>query len=292
VLDQATGELDESTLVQAIVGRDLMAIEGRSTPEPDPDAPAVLQVVGLSSPLGIRAVSFTVRAGEIVGLAGLLGSGRSEILHAIFGADSRAHGDVQIDGKSLRRNPRAAVAAGVAYVPEDRASQGLFSGLPLWQNESIPDLKRLSRGGLKPRKKAERARAADAVRELGIKTRSIDTRPSELSGGNAQKVVFGKWLYGDARVWLLDEPTAGIDVGAKADILVLARRFAQEGKAVVVVCSEFEELLAICSRVLVVRGGRIVAERAAARTTEPDLLKYAHGLGDPRREEYLDHVIS
>jgi ribose transport system ATP-binding protein len=292
VLDQATGELDESTLVQAIVGRDLMAIEGRSTPEPDPDAPAVLQVVGLSSPLGIRAVSFTVRAGEIVGLAGLLGSGRSEILHAIFGADSRAHGDVQIDGKSLRRNPRAAVAAGVAYVPEDRASQGLFSGLPLWQNESIPDLKRLSRGGLIPRKKAERARAADAVRELGIKTRSIDTRPSELSGGNAQKVVFGKWLYGDARVWLLDEPTAGIDVGAKADILVLARRFAQEGKAVVVVCSEFEELLAICSRVLVVRGGRIVAERAAARTTEPELLMLANGLGDPRREEYLDHVNS
>lgn len=292
VLDQATAELDESILVQAIVGRDLMAVENRPTPQPDHGAPAVLEVVGLSSPIGVRNVSFKVHGGEIVGLAGLLGSGRSEILHAIFGADRRARGEVQVDGKSLRRTPSAAVAAGVAYVPEDRAKQGLFASLPLWKNESMPDLKRLSRGGIVPRTRAERARAGDAVRELGIKTKDIETCPSELSGGNAQKVVFGKWLYGDARVWLLDEPTAGVDVGAKADILVLARRFADEGKAVVVVCSEFEELLAICSRVLVIREGRIATERVAANTNETELLMLANGLGDAWYKERVDHVTS
>ncbi|MWA03578.1 ATP-binding cassette domain-containing protein [Actinomadura sp. LD22] len=283
VLDEATEDVTEGMLVRAVAGRELLAAErdaGEAAAEdgPGPDAPAVLQVAGLSSAAGVRDVSFDVRAGEIVGIAGLLGSGRSELLRAVFRDDPSATGTVRVAGAPVKRSARAAVAAGIAYVPEDRAGQGLHGGLPLWQNISLPDLARLSRGRLVPRAADERARAERAVADLGIVTAGVDAVPGELSGGNAQKVVFAKWMYADTRVWLLDEPTAGVDVGAKADLLRLVRRFAAQGKAVVLVCSEFEELLSVATRVLVVRGGRIVAERDASRTDEEELLLLAHGL--------------
>lgn len=290
VLDTPTKEIDESRLVRAIVGRELLSVE-RAAPVEERQSAEVLRVIGLSSPIGLRNITFAVHAGEIVGLAGLLGSGRSEILQAVFGADPRATGDVQVDGRSVRRGTPAAVRAGIALVPEDRTAQGLFGALPLWQNVSVTDLPQLSRAGVMPRVGAERSRAQDAVRDLAIRTKDIDTSPSDLSGGNAQKVVFGKWLYGDSRVWLLDEPTAGIDVGAKADILVLARRFAAEGRAVVVVNSELEELLAFCTRILVVREGRLVAERVVTDTDESELLMLINGLGDTSRQEHPPHGV-
>jgi len=145
--------------------------------------------------------------------------------------------------------------------------------------------------GVVPGGGAERARARDAVRDLAIRLKDIETSPSDLSGGNAQKVVFGKWLYCNSRVWLLDEPTAGIDVGAKADILVLARRFAAEGRAVVIVNSELEELLAICTRIIVVREGRLVAERRVTDTDESELLMLINGLGVTPRQEHPPHGV-
>ncbi|MFF5265075.1 sugar ABC transporter ATP-binding protein [Actinomadura viridis] len=289
VLDEATAEVTEGMLVRAVTGRELLAAERAGGVEPDPGAPLVLEVSGLSSAVGLRDVSFDVRAGEIVGIAGLLGSGRSEILRAVFGDDPSSGGTVRVNGEAVGRSARAAVAAGVAYVPEDRAGQGLHGGLPLWQNISLPDLASLSRGGLVPRTADERERAGRAVTDLGIVTAGVDAVPGELSGGNAQKVVFAKWMYADTHVWLLDEPTAGVDVGAKADLLRLIRRFAAQGKAVVIVCGEFEELLSVATRVLVARGGRIVAERRASATTEEELLMLAHGLrtepSDPNEEE-------
>jgi ribose transport system ATP-binding protein len=286
VLDEDTAGVTEGMLVRAVTGRELLAVERAGGAEPDPDAPVVLEVAGLSSPVGLREVSFEVRAGEIVGIAGLLGAGRSEILRAVFRDDPSATGAVRVNGAAVGRSARAAVAAGIAYVPEDRAGQGLHGGLPLWQNVSLPDLARLSRGRLVPRTADERERAARAVADLGIVTPGVDAVPGELSGGNAQKVVFAKWMYADPRVWLLDEPTAGVDVGAKADLLRLVRRFAAQGRAVVIVCGEFEELLSVATRVLVVRGGRIVAERRAADTTEEELLMLAHGLrAEPGTEQ-------
>ncbi|GGV18698.1 putative ribose/galactose/methyl galactoside import ATP-binding protein 3 [Actinomadura cremea] len=284
VLDEATDAVTEGMLVRAVTGRELLAVEreGEGDAGPGPDEPVVLRVAGLSTATGVRDVSFDVRAGEIVGIAGLLGAGRSELLRAVFRDDSSATGTVSVGGAEVGGSARAAVAAGMAYVPEDRAGQGLHGGLPLWKNISLPDLARLSRGRLVPRADDERARAERAVEDLGIVTAGIDAVPGELSGGNAQKVVFAKWMYADTRVWLLDEPTAGVDVGAKADLLRLVRRFAAQGKAVVLVCSEFEELLSVATRVLVVRGGRIVAERRAARTTEEELLMLAHGLRTQR----------
>ncbi|MBE3014634.1 sugar ABC transporter ATP-binding protein [Microbispora sp. NEAU-D428] len=270
---------DEDRLVQAIVGRDLLAAERRAPAPVAADAPVALAVRNLSSPAGVRDVSFEVRRGEVVGIAGLLGSGRSEILHAVYGADSRARGQVLVDGRPVRRGPRAAVAAGMALVPEDRNAQGIVGAFPIWKNISLPDLASLSSARALPREAAEAERAERAIRDLGIVCPGPDALVTELSGGNAQKVVFGKWLYGGARVFMLDEPTAGVDVGAKADILDLVRRFAAEGGAVLVVSSEFEEILAVATRVLVVREGRIVAERPAHETSEEELLMLANGFG-------------
>lgn len=174
--------------------------------------------------------------------------------------------------------------AGIAYVPEDRVSQGLFVDQPLWKNISIPHLDRLSLRRLLPRERQERERAQRAIEELGIVASGPDALPSELSGGNAQKVVFAKWMHAPTRVWLLDEPTAGIDVGAKADLLGVVAQLAAQGQAVVVACSDFEELLSVVTRVLVVRGGRIVADVEAHRTTEEELITLAHGLGSTPRE--------
>ncbi|MFC7040050.1 ATP-binding cassette domain-containing protein, partial [Nonomuraea rubra] len=224
--------------------------------------------------------SFEARAGEVSRRAALLGSGRSEILHAVFGADPRVTGEVLVGGRQVRRTPRAAVAAGMALVPEDRGAQGLVGTFPIWKNISLPDLPSLSSGRSLPREAAEQERAERAIADLGIVCAGPGALPAELSGGNAQKVVFGKWLYGGARVFMLDEPTAGVDVGAKADILELVRRFAAGGGAVLVVSSEFEEILAVATRVLVVREGRIVAERAATETSEEELLMLANGFGE------------
>jgi ribose transport system ATP-binding protein len=161
--------------------------------------------------------------------------------------------------------------------------QGLVADWEIWRNTSLPDLPRLCAGGAVPSRTREVARAEQAVRDLGIVTLSVDAPVSALSGGNAQKVVFAKWLYGDASLFLLDEPTVGVDVGTKAEILELVRGFARAGKGIVVVSSEFEELLAVSHRVLVVSRGRIVAERRADETTEEELLALASGLGQRGR---------
>jgi ribose transport system ATP-binding protein len=282
VLDSPTSDIDQEGLVTAVVGERLARIEEDAPPENRGVGATLLEVRGLESPAGFGPVSFEVRAGEVVGLAGLLGSGRSELLQAVFGADKRARGRVVVEGsKPLRNSPRARVRAGLALVPEDRNRQGLLAEWEIWRNESLPYLDRSSYGGVLPRERDERTLAETSVRDLGIKTSSVDTTVSQLSGGNAQKVVFGKWLYGTAKVLLLDEPTAGVDVGAKADILRLIRRQAESGRAVVIVSSEFEELRSVCDRILVLRRGGIVAELVSAATDLHEITAYASGLAGP-----------
>jgi ribose transport system ATP-binding protein len=170
------------------------------------------------------------------------------------------------------------VRAGLALVPEDRLRQSLVGGWEIWKNMTLPDLPSLSKWRFFPSPKLEQARVRRAFQDMAIKASSPEMPVSALSGGNAQKVVFAKWAYGDAKVFLLDEPTVGVDVGTKADVLALVRNFAHEGRAVVFVSSEFQELLAACDRILVLRRGRIVAERLAADTDEHELLRLAGGL--------------
>jgi ribose transport system ATP-binding protein len=282
VLDSATADIDQERLVTAVVGERLARIEENVPPERRGLGETLLEVRDLQSPTGFGPVSFVVRAGEVVGLAGLLGSGRSELLQAVFGADKRARGGVAVAGSKTRNSPRARVRAGLALVPEDRNRQGLLAEWEIWRNESLPYLHRSSYAGVLPREGAERELAQTSVRDLGIVTGSVDTAVGQLSGGNAQKVVFGKWLYGPAKVLLLDEPTAGVDVGAKADILRLIRRQAELGRGVLIVSSEFEELRSVCDRILVLRRGEIVAELVSATTNLHEITAYASGLAGPR----------
>ena len=239
---------------------------------------AVLEVRGLRSARMAEPVDLTVRRGEIVGLAGLLGSGRTSLLKAIFGVDRRLAGDVRVDGRRVASSPAAAVKAGVALVPEDRLAEGLVADWSIWRNISMADLPGLSRRRwlLDPAK--ERARALRACDELGIVAPSIDTEVRQLSGGNAQKVVFAKWIYKTQHLLLLDEPTAGVDVGGKADLIKLIRALAARGSGVVVVLSEFEELLSVADRVVVMNRGAITGDLPARETSVAGLTAAAGGL--------------
>jgi ribose transport system ATP-binding protein len=278
VVDAESATVSMTDLVAAIVGEKLATVEHQATHLPQLDAEPLLVVDRLRSPGRFGPISFTVNPGEIVGIAGLLGSGRTELLEAIFGADPAASGQVRVDGQAVRRSPRSAVRAGLALVPEDRNRKGLLREWEIWRNMSLPYLGSLSWRGIVPDVRRERALAERATHDLRIRSRSADHPVGELSGGNAQKVVFAKWLYGPAKVFLLDEPSAGVDVGTKADIINLIRRLADQGKAVVIVASEFEELLAASHRVLVVRRGQLVTERAADTADLHELTALASGL--------------
>jgi ribose transport system ATP-binding protein len=280
VMRAETRNLDEAKIATAIVGRELAEMEHsrahRSLAALEA-MPVLLEVRDLSSPGKIAPMSLNIRAGEVVGIAGLLGSGRSELLHCIFGADREAKGEVFLDGKKLNRNTRSAVRAGMGLVPEDRNRQGLIPAFEIWRNTTLPALEGISFARLIPNVAREKERGAEAIRRLSIKAQSPESLVTELSGGNAQKVTIAKWLFSDVRVFLLDEPTAGIDIGAKTDILILTRKIASEGNAVIFVSSEFEELMAVSDRILVMRDGKCVAEKAVENTSEHELVLLSGG---------------
>ena len=278
VLDSPTAQISQSDLVTAIVGERLARMEKTTRPADRAVGEPLLQVRHLASGTKFGPVDLTVHAGEVVGIAGLLGSGRTELLEAIYGADGAASGERLLAGKPLGATPRSAVAAGLALVPEDRAKQGFLRDWEIWRNLSLPYLRSLSWRGMVPIRSREEALADRAIDDLGIKAESRDMIVGELSGGNAQKVVFAKWLYGPTRVILLDQPSAGVDVGVKAEIIQLVRSLADQGRGVVIVTSEFEELLTSCDRILVMRRGRIVADRPAADTDLHELTALASGL--------------
>jgi ribose transport system ATP-binding protein len=280
-LNEPTADLTKDRLVGAIAGKPLLRVEEHGRNEPPSSAAAgtpLLEVTGLTSPGRVAGVSFCVAQGEVVGLAGLLGSGRSEILHAVYGSDLAVRGMVRVGGDPVGRGPAKAVRAGMALVPEDRSEQGLIPGWEVWRNITLAALPQDSWRGMFPRRAAEMTRAWSAVETLSIQPPAPTTLVGELSGGNAQKTVFGKWMHDGVRVLLLDEPTAGVDVGAKRDIQLLIRRLAERGCAVVVVDSEFGALLAMSDRVFVVRQGRLIAERRALQTSEMELIALAGGL--------------
>ncbi len=270
VLHAETRDLDEHGIAEAIAGR-AVAVLARSAGSRTVGAP-LLVVRDLASPGRLAPTDLTLHAGEILGLAGMLGSGRSELLHAIFGADPHATGTVMLDGAAVGRWPDEAVAAGIALVPEDRATQGFAPQLSVAANIALPHADAWLIDA-----DAERTAAQAAIARLAIKAPGPDALPTELSGGNAQKMVIAKWLRPSTRVLLLDEPTAGIDIGARTDILRLIRELADDGLAVILVSSEFAELLAIADRILVLRDGRLVGQADPVTSTEPDLILMAGG---------------
>jgi simple sugar transport system ATP-binding protein/ribose transport system ATP-binding protein len=266
-------------LVTGMLGRTLDVTFPDRRP-PSADAPEMLRVEGLGEPGVLDDISFSVRAGEIVGLAGLVGSGRSEVAHAIFGSRPRASGDVYLDGRRVHlRNPRAAVRAGIALLPESRKEQGLVMGRPIGENITLSHLGLATRGGLIS--KGEEQRTAQRMsRELLIRGRSLDAPVATLSGGNQQKVMFAKWLVRPPRLLIADEPTRGVDVGAKRAIYELIVSLARQGMSVVVISSEVEEVLGLAHRVLVMRQGRIVDELSPGRMTPEAVMRSAFGTGN------------
>jgi ribose transport system ATP-binding protein len=235
---------------------------------------AVLSVRGLRRLPEVREATFEVHAGEVVGLGGLVGSGRSELLHLIYGLERPTAGEVWVDGERLAPGkPRAAIAAGLGFAPEDRKSQGLLLEWSLTKNVSLPDLPRFGRGLLDVG--AERAAAREQLRALKTVPDDGERIVRELSGGNQQKVVLARWLLHHCRVLLLDEPTRGVDVATKAQLYRVITDLAREGVAVLVVSSELGELVGICSRILVMREGELVYEVDGAAASERELLHHA-----------------
>ncbi|GAA1263262.1 sugar ABC transporter ATP-binding protein [Pseudonocardia aurantiaca] len=232
----------------------------------------VLEVEGLSRTGEFRDVSFAVRAGEVVGLAGLVGSGRSEIVETVYGARKAAGGTVRVRGKALRAGSvPAAVRAGMGLAPEERKSQGLLLAEPVFRNVSLPSMGRFARGGfLGP--DADLAAASEITNQLDVRPADATRAVRTLSGGNQQKVVLARWLLQGCSVLLLDEPTRGVDVGARSEIYALIRQLAAQGAAIVMVSSEVPEVLGLADRVLVVREGRVVHEAPSGELDEGRVL--------------------
>jgi ribose transport system ATP-binding protein len=241
----------------------------RSAP---PSDEVVLEVEGLSRAGEFADVSFTVRAGEVVGLAGLVGSGRSEILETVYGARKATSGTVRVRGRAPRPGSvPAAVRAGMGLAPEERKSQGLLLGEPVFRNVSLPAMGRFARGGfLGPQ--SDLGAAAQITEQLDVRPPDATRPVRTLSGGNQQKVVLARWLLQGCSVLLLDEPTRGVDVGARSEIYALIRRLAAQGAAIVLVSSEVPEVLGLADRVLVVREGRVVHEAPSAELDEGRVL--------------------
>ena len=261
-----------ATLVAWMTGRRYEYVFPERPAGPRADAPEVLRVEGLALPGVFSDLSFSVRAGEIVGLAGLVGAGRSEILETVYGARRPSAGRVILDGRPVRTGSVvSAVRAGMGLAPEERKSQGLLMLDTVAGNVSIASLRRYSRLGWLDR----RRELADAGREAG----GLDVRPRDprrairtLSGGNQQKTLLARWLLKDCRLLLLDEPTRGVDVGARAELYVLIRRLADSGVGILLVSSEIPEVLGLADRVLVIRKGRTVRDCDAGELDEHQVL--------------------
>ena len=236
-----------------------------------------LSVEGVSVPGKLHDVSFSVQRGEVVGLTGLVGAGRTELARAIFGADPMERGRVLLDGEEVHlTSPQDAVKLGVGLVPEDRKLHGLVLGMSVRENSTLSSLKSLCTFGF-VRRREERSRTDGQVEALSIRTPTIEQLVQNLSGGNQQKVVLAKWLLSNCRVLMFDEPTRGVDVGAKAEIHQLIRALANQGVAVLMISSELPEVLNISDRILVMHDGRIVGELGPAEATQERIMHLATG---------------
>jgi ribose transport system ATP-binding protein len=257
-------------VIGLMVGRDLVAASHNSFATTQ----EVLKVQGLTRGRTVQDASFTLHAGEVLGIAGLVGAGRTELLRLIAGVDPADAGSVLVHGTPAAPGPRARIRAGFGLVPEERKRDGIIRHRPITTNVGLPAMRRFTRLGV-IRKAALKARSEELMREVGLRPLDV-TRPiGSFSGGNQQKAIIGRWLAADTRIFLFDEPTRGIDVGAKAEIYDLIERLAREGRAVIVVSSELPEVIRVADRVLVMREGRISATLAGSEITEANIASAA-----------------
>lgn len=268
------GELDKETLVQMMVGRKMESLYPK-VHTPPADGQVVLEVRGLSQGRTLRDISFSLRRGEILGIAGLVGAGRSELMHSIFGSRPIDKGQIFLEGREVRfRSPHEAIAQGIALVPEDRSEQGLHLKMTVRENISMPNLRRFFQG-FRLNRKAEQETSEALISQLNVKTPGPEQIVGYLSGGNQQKVAIAKWLVARPKVLILDEPTKGVDVGAKSEIHRIMSELAAQGVGVIMVSSDLPEILGVSDRVLVMSSGRIAAEFSRAEATPDNIMMAA-----------------
>ncbi len=259
------GEVSREDLLRRMVGRDL----DETFPKVAlPPGKPVLEVKALNRRGVLRDISFTVHAGEVVGLAGLVGSGRTEIARCLFGADAMSSGEIRIDGKPFTpRSPKHAIQAGIGFVTEDRKDQGVVLPMTIRENICLASMDKFSRAGF-IRGRAEAQQAQAGVKRLRVRTPSVEQKVGNLSGGNQQKVVIAKWLETPLKLLILDEPTRGIDVGAKREIYQIMNELTAQGVAILMISSELPEVLGMADRIIVIREGRIAGELSRADATQ------------------------
>lgn len=267
-------EVDMGQVVRMMVGRDL----GEMYPKEEvPRQEMVLRVKGLSRGSELHDIDLELYKGEILGLAGLVGAGRTQLARTIFGIDPIERGEIWFDSQKVKiDSPQRAIALGMGFVPEERATQGLFLGMAVRQNITISALDKVSRLGFVNFREAARL-AQDYVSRLDIRTPSLRQKVRNLSGGNQQKVVLAKWLSLNPRILILDEPTRGIDVGAKAEIHALMSQLTKQGVGIIMISSELPEILGISDRIVVMHEGRVVAEFQRDEASQDEIMLYAAG---------------
>lgn len=266
-------DFDEGKLIAMMVGRELLSLKRPTNPRVD--AEVVLEVRGLEKSGVFRDINFTLRRGEILGFAGLMGAGRTEVMDALFGLDPADSGEIFVNAKAVRiRRPADAMSQGIGMVTEDRKGCGIVPTLSVAQNATLASLERCCVGNFIVCER-ERVTAEKTIRQFGIKTSGGRQAISQLSGGNQQKVVIARTLLAEPSIIILDEPTRGIDIGAKAEVYAIINRLADEGKTVILVSSELPEILSLSDRIIVLRQGVAVAELVARETSQEEILKYA-----------------
>lgn len=274
VATEKASDMTMEKIIKLMVGRE---ITNRFPEKENTPGDVLFEVSGLSSKNSpLSDVSFSVRSGEVVGVAGLDGSGRTELLENIFGIAERKSGKLTLSGKEIKNaSVREAIRNGFAFLTEERRASGIFGILDIRENMMISSLPRYRRWKLFLDGKKMRTLASELIEKLRVKTPSQKTKIRSLSGGNQQKVIFGRWLLTEPRILLLDEPTRGIDVGAKYEIYSIIGSLAKDGHAVIMVSSEMPELLGVCDRILVMSGGRLAGEVDAKNTTQEEIMRLA-----------------
>ncbi|MFA6242545.1 MAG: sugar ABC transporter ATP-binding protein [Candidatus Hydrogenedentales bacterium] len=271
---KAVSEVSRDDIIRMMVGRELTREFPKETFEVGEER---LRVESISREGVFRDVSFSLHRGEIVGLTGLVGAGRTEVARAIFGADRLEKGQIFLEGKPITvKSPRDAIRQGIGLLTEDRKNQGLVLGMTVRENTSLANLKELVKFLFVNRRK-ERTITEQYVRDLQIKTPSIEQTAQNLSGGNQQKVVLAKWLFTQSRVLIFDEPTRGIDVGAKAEIYKLMNELVRQGVCIMMISSELPEVMGMCDRILVMHEGRLAGEIMQADATQERIMRLATG---------------
>ena len=278
-----TKDLPRVQLISKMMGKeldDISALENRKELQTKADAAPVFEAFGLSSAEGTKAFDFKIHKGEVNGFTGLLGSGRSESVRTIFGADKITGGSVKINGKNVKiSRPKDAMKHGIGYLPEDRKQDGIVEDLSV--RENIILALQVMKGFFRPFSRTEAEAFADKyIKLLGIKTASMDTPIKSLSGGNQQKVILARWLLTNPKYLILDEPTRGIDVGTKVEIQKLVLKLAEEGVSVTFISSEIEEMLRTCSRLIVMRDRKIVGELKGEDMTQVNIMHTIAGEAD------------